>query len=367
MPRDLVRLTRAKMQGLVLFKKGEVTGVIGPDEVGQAVAGLRPGDMLDFITLPDKRVVLVISDTPVEDPNMLVEGGQFLPLDQVSVETASWELPLSLPAILARSLGDRDDAWTVLEELAGRYLELGAWSDQTKPWKDGLVAAIVRANWKHWKEEGLVEGESSWGWIRGRYHISNGGPSWESVKGKFEGYMRAADVFLRNYHERGWIAELTYNKILEVPISKAIRCCGSIREELFSHFSLGPGLQAALFDTTITNTTMNHLIAHARGQRLDFPVQRVDEETGEVEYVIPATGEKVDESKLDEYFPEEVEAIDASRPTGTFWVFDHDRLAFEYIEDGIRHPGLTAQADNPIVKRFIEEVIRACKVRADYA
>lgn len=368
MPRDLIRFTPEETKRIIVHQDGETFSV---EDAGQIIAGLNPGSVMDFIKLPDGKRTMVVSDVPIEDASQLVEGAEFVPLEEVEVEVeaGSWSLPLCLPAILARSMDDKDSAWIALEQLAGRYLELGAWSDQTKPWKDGLVAAIVRANWDEWKKIGAVEGESHWGWIKGRYFIHNGGESWNSVKIRFEGWMRAADVFLRNTEDREWIAGLTLNQILEVPISKAIRCCGAISDGLFSHYLVGPSLQRALFDMTVGSTGMNHLIAKKRVEREEVPERVVDEETGEIEYVIPATGEVVDEDELDEYLPKGIiEEIDVpERPRGKFWTYNPTMQAFGYYDEGMEWTiGLSVQTDSLEVRRFVDRIIAACGVAADY-
>lgn len=366
MPKDLIKFTETETgQGIIVYKDGKSH----VEEAMQVIACLKPSDVIDFIELPNGNVTLVVSDVPILDAKELVKGAKFVSLNKVPVETASWAIPLCLPAILARSLDDRDNAWAVLEQLAGRYLEKGAWSDHTKPWKDGLVAATVRTNWDEWKKLGAVSDESYWGWIKGRYFIQNGGDSWASVKGRFENWMRSADVFLRNVEERDWIANLTLNQILEIPVSKAIRCCGAITEGLFSHTFLGPPLQKALLNTSLTNADINHLIARARADRDDVPEKRVDKETGEIEFVIPSTGKIVGEDELEEYLPDIMDKIDMtpSQPLGTFWTYNYETKTFGYFEDGGDWtPGLSVQTDSLVVRRFVDQIIAACNVAADY-
>lgn len=365
MPRDLIQFTTKQ----VIVHKGGVLRPISESRIIEAVAGLKPGDMVDFIQTPDAKQVLIISDFQVTEPESLVKDAKFVPLNEVPVETASWSLPLCLPAILARSMDDRDKAWVVLEQLAGRYLELGAWSDQTKPWKDGLVAAVVRAFWSELKELGVVSGESHWGWIRGRYFIPNGGQSWEKVRGRFAAWMRAADVFLRNVEGREWIADLTLNQILEVSIYKANRCCGAIEKGLFSYSS---ELRKALFNPTISHASMNHLVAVAKGHRDEIPQRVIDEETGGVEYIIPETGEVVEEpdmNVLDQYLPEvdgEEIGVSSTPPDGVYWTYDYGRRAFRYFQGGEWTIGLSVQTDDVEVRKFVERIIAACQVAADY-
>lgn len=369
MPRELIKFTPEETkQGIILYEDGEVH-VITDKAIGLVIAGLSPRNVMDFIKLPDGRRTLIVSDVPIKDASQVVEGAEFVLLQEVEVETGSWSLPLCLSAIVARSWDSRDNAWFVLEEIAGQYLEKDAVAEQVRPWQRGWVAAVVRANWKSWQECRAVSGESHWGWIRGRYHLENGGESWDSVKMRFEGWIRAADVFLRNVEERKWIADLTLNQILEVPISKAIRCCGAITEGLFAHYSLGPGLQKALFDPTKTNSDLNHLMAKARVDRDKMPERVVDGKTGEIEYVIPATGEVVDESELDQYLPEETgdEEIDVSNtPSGIFWTYNYETKMFGYWMDNAWTPGLSVQTDTPPVRRFVDQIIAACNVAAEY-
>lgn len=368
MPRDLVKFTEKERQlGAIIYRDKEVA--IAKD-FALVLANLRPGDALDFVRLPTGQTTLFVSDTYVQDIEDVLPGASFVPIGEVPVEIASWSLPLCLPAILARSFNDKDSAWTALEKLAGRYLELGAWSDHTKPWKDGKIAADVRASWKRLVKLGVVSGESHWGWIKSRYFIQNGGDSWASIKGRFENWMRSADVFLRNVEGREWIASLTLNQILEVPITKAIRCCGAISEGLFSH---SPKLRKALFDPSKTNADMNHLIAVAKRHQDDIPIPRVvDEDTGEIEYVIPATGVVVDGpdmEALDQYLPpidgEEI-GVSTSPPEGTFWTYNFSTKTFGYWEGGQWTIGLSVQTDDATVRRFVDQIIAACNVAADY-
>lgn len=368
MSRDLVRFTEEETKfGIIVYEKGKVRKPHDLVNNVSRVANLKPGDVLDFIKVDGKRL-LVISDVPIEDASQLVDGAEFVPLDEVEVEAGSWSLPLCLPAILARSMGDKDEAWTVLEQIAGRYLEKDAIAEQVRPWQRGWVAAEVRAHWDEWKEKGLVSGESHWGWLKKIYHIDNGGESWKSLSGRFEGWMRAADVFLRNTENREWIAGLTLNQILEVPISKAIRCCGAISDGLFSHYLFGPELREKLFNPSVGNAGMNHLIAKYRVEVEEVPERRVDKETGEIEYVIPATGERVEEDELSEYFPEEVEEFNVpERPRGTFWTYNPNLKMFGYYDEAMKWtPGLSVQTDTLEVRRFVDRIIAACGVAADY-
>lgn len=370
--RDLVTFADTELgQGIIVLKEGSFDVVVG-DGIADVLANLHPGDRVEFVRLPGGEITTVASDIPVTNVESLIEGAELVAIQDIPVDASSWAFPLSFPSILARSLEDHDTAWIALEVLAGGYFEQGARSDHTKPWKRGLVAATVRGNWKELKALGVVSGESSWGWIRGRYYSPDSETSWKRVKGQFEGWMRAADVFLRNTEVRLWIAGLTFNEIISLPISRAIRCCGAITEGLFSHPVLGPGLQEALFDATITNIKMNHLISAARGQRDHIPERIMDEDTGEITYVVPATGEVLTEAEVGDFLPFDDEEVlygedDAPLPpTGVFWTFDVGRQAFCYWKDGASTVALVVQYNDREVQKFVDQIIGTLHVLADY-
>lgn len=370
MTRELVTFSKEEVgKRIVVFRNGTIT-TLEKEGARNVIASLRPNDLIDFVCLPDGRKTLVVSDMPIGNAEFLFgKGAKLVAPQDIPVSAESWVLPLAMPALLTRVFEDDTQAWYALD-ICGQYLEKNAWSDQTSPWKRGLVAAGVRAHWKEWRSRGLVSGESHWGWIKSHYFIENGDETWRGAKDKFDVWMRCADVFLRNVENRDWIARLTLNEILEIPISKANRCCGAIAQGLFD---FSADARRALFDPRIRVSDMNHIVSRLVAHRDDMPQKVVDEETGEIQLVVPATGEvveKPDPHALDKFVPS-VEEIVKDRGgvprAGIYWSFDWERMTFGYWEEGEWIPGLTVvNHDDVVIRHFVDQIIARCDVAADY-
>jgi len=338
----------------------------------KVLGNLSPSDVFDFVQLQPNTSVLVIGDERLSEEQMreiFGDEARFLRVEELPAKASSWKLPMAIPAMLERAVESGNKELSDALQHAGAYLESHTTHQEMSSWQKGLVAASIRAIWDEIKKEGLAEGESHWGWLRS-YMIGNGGlDEWEGEKGKLEAYMRAADVMVRNVEKREWIANLTLSQILSVPISKVIRCCGAISDSLFD---FSDELKKALFHSGISNIKMNHLINTARRFENYIPIKEVDDETGEITYVRPSTGEEVEnpnEPVLDQFLPRIESDMSVSacpkfeRPS---WTFDSARKMFVHWHEGNLTPGLSVMSDDPITKRFVNQIIAKCGVRADY-
>jgi|GEM_PF-4502523 len=361
MSKALVKKVDAKIIAVVKDGKLEYKEVADP---------LRPGDAIDYVSDGGALLVLVMSDEPISPDFVKThfgEGWRLARSEEIAIRAESWVWPLIVPSVMSR-VEDTDTAWWALEK-SGEYLESHLQFEEMSPWQRGLVLAAVRSNWERLKTQGAVSGESHWGWAR--QHVMGNGDNaeWDRIKNRLEEWVRAADVMLMNCEHRDWIAKLTMENIVAIPISKAVRCCGAISDGLFD---FSEKLRAALFDQEMTNAQMNHLVALARRWEGYIPVEQVDEETGEIQYVKPATGEVVDEPEaqvLDEFLPDiEAKEEEVSSPSfdSPFWTFDWETRAFGYWLSGEWYPRLPCIEWDDDTRRFVDKIIALCGVRADY-
>jgi len=371
MSKDLVVFKHDEVHGVLVIRKGQPQ-VVEKDDLPTVLGNLSPSDVFDFVQLQPDVSILVIGDGRLSEEQMqeiFGDEARFLRTEELPAKASSWKLPMAIPAMLERAVKGGNAELSDALRHAGAYLESHTTHKEMSPWQKGLVAASIRAIWDEIKKEGLAEGESHWGWLRS-YMMGNGGPDeWEKEQGKLESYMRATDVMVRNVENRKWISKLTLAQILSVPITKVVRCCGAISDGLFD---FSDELKKALFHSGISNNEINHLISMARGHEDEIPMRKVNEETGEIIYVKPSTGEEVEnpnEPVLDQFLPqiESDMSVSASpkfeRP---IWTFDPARKMFGHRYQGNWTPGLSMVSEDPITKRFVDMIIAKCGVRADY-
>lgn len=155
---------------------------------------------------------------------------------------------------------DKTNSWALLKHIISVFdgsedgKELHLATEQAKQflkfhadfaWEKGLIVSTIRA---HREKLGI---ESYWEWLKSCLSKSE----WPLEKKRYETYIRAADIFLRNTGGHEWIANLEFSQVVGIPISKAARCCGPISAGNFSR-----SMRDALLDRAITENEMNKVL-----------------------------------------------------------------------------------------------------------
>jgi len=356
---ELIAVDKEGIVAVAVFRRGEMV------DFRDDIPELKPDDVLDFVHA-DGKLVLVISDGSFGDDHfpMLGDDVEFASPSEVPVKAESWLWPLVAPSSFERFGKEGDTAWWALHQSA-QYLEAHLRFEEVSPWQRGLMLATVRAHWEEFRR--FAPGEDFWGWVRKHCCSDCDEVEWERQRKKFYEWMRAADVMLRNVEKRAWIAALTLDRIVAVPISKVTRCCGAIADGIFD-YSLN--LQNALFDSAVTNAGMNHLIALARAHEDKLPRKVVDEGTGEI-LMIGGDGEIIEENPgpvLDEYLPEiagETEPAVPS-PDRLMRTYDPATKTLGYWHSGKWHPAFAVIGEGGETQRWLDEIIVRTRVKADY-